>query len=244
MPRRRCAGQSRVFARVLAAPGAHALLEPAPAAGGFALNLGPAMSAELLTPTQRLPLRPDFGRAEAPLMLPAQSCVRVTCGEVAFDVQAADPVEAMPRPWLAGNWQESARYLAGVAVAFIVVLLMARAIPADPRTLSLEDLGLSKRYDAYRIMPPVPPPVDVPPAALPGGGGSPAAKGPEGKAGDKNAPRAPGKRATAGNTPQDARAVAAAIKKNSLLKVLDAHVQGRWPTCSTTRRRWARTPRT
>src|SRR5688572_12661771 len=28
----------------LPVPGAHALLEPAPAAGGFALNLGPAMS--------------------------------------------------------------------------------------------------------------------------------------------------------------------------------------------------------
>ena len=208
------------------APGAHALLEPVPAAGGFALNLGPAMSAELLTPTQRLPLRPDLGRAEAPLLLPAQSCVRVTCGEVVFDVQAADPVEAMPRPWLAGNWQESARYLAGVALAFIVVLLMARAIPADPRTLSLDDLGLSKRYDVFRIMPPVTPPVDVPPAALPGGGGSPAAKGPEGKAGDKNAPRAPGKRATAGNTPQDARAVAAAIEKNSLLQVLNAPRSG------------------
>jgi len=174
----------------------HALLEVEPAAGGFALNLGPAMSAELLTPTQRLSLRPDFGRAEAPLMLPAQSCVRVTCGEVTFDVQAADPVEAMPRPWLASNWQEPARYLAGVALAFIVVLLMARAIPADPRTLSLEDLGLSKRYDAYRIVPVVPPPLDVPPAALPGGGGAPAAKDTEGKAGDKAAPKVPARRAT------------------------------------------------
>ena len=204
----------------------HALLEAEPAAGGFALNLGPAMSAELLTPTQRLSLRHDFGRAEAPLMLPAQSCVRVTCGEVRFDVHAADPVEAMPRPWLVGNWQEPARYLAGVALAFIVVLLMVRAIPGDPRTLSLEDLGLSKRYDAYRIVPPVPPPIDVPPAALPGGGGSPAAKGPEGRAGDKAAPKVPGRRETAGNTPQDARAVAAAIEKSSLLRVLNAPLSG------------------
>jgi TonB family protein len=203
----------------------HALVEAEPA-GGFALNLGPAMSAELLTPTQRLSLRPDFGRAEAPLMLPAQSCVRVTCGDVAFDVQAADPVEAMPRPWLASNWQEPARYLAGVALAFIVVLLMARAIPADPRTLSLEDLGLSKRYDAYRIVPVVPPPIDVPPAALPGGGGSPAAKGPEGKAGDKTAPRDPGRRASRGDTPHDAVSVAAAIEKSSLLQVLNGPRSG------------------
>ena len=204
----------------------HALLEAEPAAGGFALNLGPAMSAELLTPTQRLSLRPDFGRAEAPLMLPAQSYVRVTCGEVAFDVQAADPVEAMPRPWLAGNWQEPARYLAGVALAFIVVLFMARAIPGDPRTLSLEDLGLSQRYDVYRIMPPVPPPIDVPPAALPGGGGSPAAKGLEGQAGDKKAPRTPGQRASKGNTAHDAASVAAAIEQNSLLQVLNAPRSG------------------
>ncbi len=204
----------------------HALLEAEPAAGGFALNLGPAMSAELLTPTQRLSLRPDFGRAEAPLMLPAQSCVRVTCGEVAFDVQAADPVEAMPRPWLASNWQEPARYLAGVALAFIVVLLMARAIPGDPRTLSLEDLGLSKRYDDFRIVPVVPPPIDVPPAALPGGGGAPAAKDIEGKAGDKKAPREPGRRASRGDTPHDAASVAAAIEQSSLLRVLNGPRSG------------------
>ncbi len=35
--------------------------------GGFAINLAPAMHAELQTPVQVLPLRPDFGRAEAPL---------------------------------------------------------------------------------------------------------------------------------------------------------------------------------
>lgn len=199
----------------------HALLEPEPAVGGFALNLGPAMSAELLTPTQRLPLRPDFGRAEAPLMLPAQSSLRVTCGEVTFDVQAADPVEAMPRPWLAGDWREPARYGVAVALAFIAVIVMARAIPADPRTLSLEDLGLSKRYDEFRLIPVVPPPVETPPGQLPGGGGSPAAKGQEGRAGDKKAPSVPGRRATKGNTPQDARAVAAAIEKSSILQVLN-----------------------
>ena len=70
-------------------PGGHVLVEPLP--GGFALNLAPAMRAELLTPLQALPLRPDFGRAEAPLMLPADSCLRVSCGEVEFDLYAAEP---------------------------------------------------------------------------------------------------------------------------------------------------------
>ena len=176
------------------------------------------MSAELLTPTQRLSLRPDFGRAEAPLMLPAQSCVRVTCGEVAFDVQAADPVEAMPRPWLASNWQEPARYLAGVALAFIVVLLMARAIPGDPRTLSLEDLGLSKRYDAYRIVP-------AGPAADRRAAGGVAgrrrrARGEgtwRGRPATRRRRASPGRRASQGNTPHDAASVAAAIEQNSLL---------------------------
>src|SRR5262245_43014797 len=37
----------------------HSLVEPVP--GGFAVNLAPAMRAELLTPVQALPLRPDFG---------------------------------------------------------------------------------------------------------------------------------------------------------------------------------------
>src|SRR6476646_5816072 len=43
--------------------GGHALVEPF--AGVFAVNLTPAMRVELLTATQALPLRPDFGRAEA-----------------------------------------------------------------------------------------------------------------------------------------------------------------------------------
>ena len=64
-------------------PGGHALVEPV--AGGFAINLAPAMHAELQTPVQVLPLRPDFGHAEAPLALPPDARVRVTCGEVAFD---------------------------------------------------------------------------------------------------------------------------------------------------------------
>src|SRR5262245_63579120 len=67
----------------------HVLIEPT--AGGFALNLAPAMRAELLTPGQALPLRPDFGRADAPLMLPGDACLRVSCGEVGFDMFATEP---------------------------------------------------------------------------------------------------------------------------------------------------------
>ena len=59
--------------------------------GGFAINLAPAMRAELLTPVQALPLRPDFGHAEAPLVLPADACLRVSCGEVAFDCTRPSP---------------------------------------------------------------------------------------------------------------------------------------------------------
>ena len=108
---------------------------------------------------------PDFGRAEAALVLPAQSCLRVTCGEVTFDVQAADVVEEMPRPWLGGDWHQLARYLAAVAAVFIGLLTMAYAIPGDPRTLSLDDLGLAKRYDDFRIVPVVAPQVNAPGAA-------------------------------------------------------------------------------
>ena len=50
---------------------------------------------------QVLPLRPDFGRAEAPLVLPADSCLRVSCGEVEFDVYAAEPAAAVPPPTFA-----------------------------------------------------------------------------------------------------------------------------------------------
>ena len=108
------------------------LVEPLP--GGFALNLTPAMRAELLTPLQALPLRPDFGRAEAPLMLPADSLPArlVRRGRVrALRRRARGGGGAAPVRRGAGATH--ARYDAGVALALLALLLIVRAVPEDPR---------------------------------------------------------------------------------------------------------------
>src|SRR6185436_4131696 len=118
--------------------GGHALVEPV--AGGFAINLAAAMRAELQTPVQALPLRPDFGYAEAPLALPGDARVHVACGEVAFDIYPAEPAAAVPRPRFAAGLREGGRYTAGVALAFLALMLIVRAIPDDPRSLSGDDL--------------------------------------------------------------------------------------------------------
>ena len=130
----------------------HVLVEPLP--GGFALNLAPAMRAELLTPVQVLPLRPDFGRAEAPLVLPADACLRVSCGEVAFDVYAAEPAAAVPPPTFGAVLRETGRYQLGVALVFAALLLIVRAVPEDASALAGDDLQRLRRLDSFDHHPP------------------------------------------------------------------------------------------
>jgi TonB family protein len=209
-------------------PGGHTLIEPF--AGGFAINLGPAMRAELQTPVQALALRPDFGRAEAPLALPADARVRVTCGEVAFDIYPAEPAAAVPRPHFAAALLDGGRYTLGVALTFLALMLIVRAIPEDPRSLAGDELGRLRR-----MLPTVTIPLEVDSPEIntqmkdkvPGGGGATAAKGPEGQAGDRHAKQPVGRRAVAGHVaPKDAQEAAGEVRRNSLLAVLDGPMTG------------------
>jgi len=202
--------------------GGHALVEPV--AGGFAINLAAAMRAELQTPVQALPLRPDFGYAEAPLALPGDARVHVACGEVAFDIYPAEPAAAVPRPRFAAGLREGGRYTAGVALAFLALMLIVRAIPDDPRSLSGDDLAR-----LHRMSPMVTIPLDINSPEVtstianktPGGGGAQAAKGTEGKAGEKTASRPVGRRAVAGHVdPKDAQDARGEVIRNTFLSQL------------------------
>jgi hypothetical protein len=204
----------------------HALVEPV--AGGFAINLGPAMRAELQTPAQALPLRPDFGYAEAPLALPPDARVRLACGEVVFDIYATEPAAAVARPRFGADLREGGRYTLGVALAFMALLLIVRAIPDDPRSLTGDDLARMHRWSQMVTIP-----LDINSPEItstianktPGGGGAQAAKGEQGQAGHKQAPRVSARRTVAGEakTPHD---VAGEIRKNSILAVLDGPHSG------------------
>jgi TonB family protein len=209
-------------------PGGHALVEPV--AGGFAINLAPAMHAELQTPVQVLPLRPDFGHAEAPLALPPDARVRVTCGEVAFDLYASEPAAAVARPRFGADLREGGRYTLGVALTFLALLLIVRAIPEDPQSLSGDNLG-RLRWLSSTVTIPLDinsPEIDSKIAnKVPGGGGSAAAKGPQGQAGDKHAPKVTARRAVAGQVaPKDAQEAAGDVRRNTLLSVLDGQMPG------------------
>jgi TonB family protein len=62
---------------------------------------------------------------------------------------------------------------------------------------------------------------------VPGGGGAAAAKGPQGQAGDKHAPKINARRAVAGQvSPKDAKEAAGEVRRNTLLAVLDGPMTG------------------
>jgi TonB family protein len=190
----------------------------------FAVNLTPAMRAELRTPVQRLALGPDWGRSEAPLVLPNDGHLFIPCGEVTFELRATEPAPALPRPWLPARFRDEARYTLGVAVAMLLLLGIVRAVPLDPRALSLDDIAANHRLGPTVLIPleVPPPPVEntVGPKA-PGGSSAPAAPRPAGKAGDRKAPDVDARMTTKGTSrPEDARVVAARVRSNPLLLAL------------------------
>jgi TonB family protein len=193
---------------------------------GFVLNLIGALRAELRTPTQRLALRPDPGPARAPLTLGPEARLQVACGEMVFEISAAEPQPAVPRPWLSPDWRSLGRYASVTALVFLVLAIVIFSIPADPRALSLDDLDVSRRFVGVQIIPPqvAAPEIDRALSWLkPGGGGAPAAAGPAGQAGTPAAAKAAvdRRRATKGPAPQNAAEAAAQVRRNPMLAILD-----------------------
>ena len=191
---------------------------------GFVLNLIGALRAELRTPTQRLALRPDPGLAQAPLTLSPETRLHVACGEMVFEISAAEPQPAVPRPWLSPDWRALGRYASVTALVFLVLAIIIFSIPADPRALSLDDLDVSRRFVGVQIIPPqvAAPEIDRALSWLkPGGGGAPAAAGPAGQAGRPDAAKADRRRATKGPAPQNAAEAAAQVRRNPMLAILD-----------------------
>jgi TonB family protein len=191
---------------------------------GFVLNLLGALRAELRTPTQRLGVRPEPGLAQAPLTLGPETRLQVACGEMVFEISAAEPQPAVPRPWLSPDWRSLGRYALVTALVFLVLALIMFSIPADPRALSLDDLDVSRRFVGVQIIPPqvAAPEIDRALSWLkPGGGGAPAAAGPSGQAGRPDAAKADRRRATKGPAPQNAAEAAAQVRRNPMLAILD-----------------------
>jgi len=202
----------------------HTLIEPEN--GGFVVNLIGALRAELRTPTQRLALQPDPGLAEAPLTLGPETRLQVRCGEMVFEMSAAEPQPALPRPWLSPGWRSLGRYALVTALVFLVLAIVLFSIPADPRALSLDDLDVSRRFVGVQIIPPqvAAPAIDRALSWLkPGGGGAPAAAGPTGQAGRPESTKVAvdRRRATKGLAPQNAAEAAAQVRRNPMLAILD-----------------------
>lgn len=189
----------------LAANDNHTLV--APSGGGFVVNLSPAMRAGAERSATRL---------------------RIPCGEVVFDISATAQPPLVPRLWLLAGVGDDARVLGGVALAMLLLLLLVCAVPSDPRSLSLDDVGKSIRFDLARVVPPI---VGEPPMAKitrgpAAGGGEPkiASGGPKAAAGDPKAPRQDARRATKGPaTNQDARDVEAYVRDHTILSILGSH---------------------
>ena len=202
----------------------HVLVEQTPA--GLALNLAPAMRAELRTPTQRLPIPPDVGKADRRLALPAGAHLRIACGEVTFELRAVEAPPLLPRPRLPPGWQTDLRYPLGVALVLAALLGIAHMIPQDPRALSLDVLGVDHRTGRMITIPldVAKPVIDRVLATTHGtaGGGAAAARGPSGQAGDKLSRETERRVAIRGAaTPATARDAAARVRTTGVLAVLN-----------------------
>jgi hypothetical protein len=205
---------------------AHALVESD--GNGFTLNLTPVMRATLWTQSTSVAIGPDLGRAEAPLALRMTDVVRVACGDMTFDLVAAMPEVPLPRPWLPAGWRREGKYAAAVAALFLLALLVVNAIPSDPRSFSFDDIAASHRWVSTTVMAPEPPPEPELPgkgADKAGGPGAPAARGPSGKAGDRNAPVAQRRMAIKGpadnpNVRLDAGQVLKQLERTTILGML------------------------
>jgi TonB family protein len=205
-------------------PPAHRLVERTDA--GFVVNLAPAMRAELHTPVQHLALAPDQGLAEAPLVLPRDASLLVPCGEVTFELHAAEPAPTVPRPWLGPRWLDGIGYPLGVVAALVMLVAAAHFVPDDPRALSLDGLGTAHRYDRFSSVPldlTVPSIEQALALHQPSGGPSaPGAAGPSGTAGSRKAPDVDRRLTLKGEaTPATAREAAARIRANPMLALLD-----------------------
>ena len=153
--------------------------------GGFVVALAPAMRVELETETQRLPLPPDLGMAEASLALPPQAALRVLCGEMTYAIRATAAAEAVPRPVLPPDWRRDGAYGIGVLVAALLFVVTMLAMPPDAKSLAFDIIGASGRMPTIRITPPLIPQPDS--GSGPSGGpDAPKAAGPSGQAGDRS----------------------------------------------------------
>jgi hypothetical protein len=214
----------------------HPLVSPDPrgAWAGWVVSLAPAMRAELCTDAHHLPIAPDPPDdtstaaaappgLHAPLALRPGAALRIPCGEMAFEIRAAGPHAALPRPWLAPGWRREGGYLLAAVVALLLALLVLRAVPGDPKSLSLDDVGPEFHLGKILLLPPVAP--EPPPLPGASSGGSKAAAGPSGAAGDRRAPHV--NRRMAAHGPADnpdpqlvARKAAEDIKHRGILGLL------------------------
>jgi TonB family protein len=205
-------------------PRRHALIQRAEQ--GFVVNLTAPMRAELRTPLQRLALAPDQGHAESPLVLLPDALLHIPCGEVTFDLRAADPAAAVTRPWISPRWREGARYPLAVALGLGLLALLIAFIPSDPHALSLDLVGGSPHFDRTTIIPSEikPPELDRALGAhAPGGAAAAAAAGATGQMGRKDAPRADGRRAVKGPAPPtNALEARAQIQSSGILAALNS----------------------
>jgi hypothetical protein len=177
----------------------------APSAGGFVINLAPAMREHAERSASR---------------------IRIPCGEVVFDITAAAAPPPVPRSWLRQGWRDDARVTGAVALGMVLLLLLVYAVPSDPHALSLDDVGKELHMGQAIVIPAVvvEPPLPKDARGQAAGGGAPkvAASGPTGAAGDPKATRAEARRATKGPAKnQEARDVERYIRENTILAALD-----------------------
>jgi hypothetical protein len=132
--------------------------------GRYAVCVTPSMTGVITNDEGMVVTPARAGGQDATFTLRPGDRARVDCGAVTFLLASTRraPLVAAPRI----DWRSyEHRYHLATALGVVAFLLMLRALPADPRSLSLDLFARERSHEPYLVKAPMPAPIPLEPSS-------------------------------------------------------------------------------
>jgi TonB family protein len=161
--------------------------------GSFVINVTARMAGQIDHSGIATPLAAWIERHGTRFVLPAAARAEIVCGQTTFVIATTTPPDRLPAPaWFQrSGWRwEQQRYTLWSAAALLLLVLLAKLVPPDPKALSFDRASAQLRFVDFTLVPPEQKAIPLPQGR--GGHRSPgafrkAAPGPTGMVGDLTA---------------------------------------------------------